>query len=160
MELDKKYYLGFLDELMACTGTTKADLARSLNTSWQNIQEKFNKGDMKVSKAEQLTESMGYTVKFVLDDGVHSLDGGSMESNMGGLLLRINDLAPEASRLEPLKLFLRLHGKSLKQIAEDIGVTVPTLQKYFREDDIYISRLYWIAEAYGWSVQAQLDKKV
>lgn len=155
----KTNYLGFLEELMACTNTTKADLARGLNTSWQNIQDKFNLGDVKISKAEELAGVMGYKVRFVLDDGSHTIKDGSVQKNVGGLLLQINDLVPQAGRMEPLRLFLRLHGKSMKQVAQDIGVSSGTVMKYFRDDDAYISRLFWIADAYGWKVQVQVDRK-
>lgn len=160
MDKEKKgYYLGFLEDLMAYTKTTKADLARGLGTSWQNIQHKFLMGDMKMSKAEEIVGLMGYTVRFVLDDGAHVVKDGTVQKNIGGLLLQINDLMSESKRLEPLAVFLRLHGKSIKQVASDIGVTPGSLSKYFHDDDMYLSRLFWIADAYGWKVQVKVDRK-
>lgn len=159
MDKEKKgYYLGFLEDLMAYTKTTKADLARGLDTSWQNIQHKFLMGDMKMSKAEEIVGLMGYTVRFVLDDGAHVVKDGTVQKDIGGLLLQINDLMSESKRLEPLAVFLRLHGKSIKHVASDIGVTPGSLSKYFHDDDMYLSRLFWIAEAYGWKVQVKVDR--
>lgn len=160
MDTSKKgKYLGFLEELMAYTKTTKADIARGLGTSWQNVQLKFTSGDMKMSKAEEIAAIMGYDIQFVLDDGAHVMSEGTVQKNVGGLLLQINDLMPQSKRLDPLQVFLRLHGKTTKQVAEDIGITPGSMSKYFRDDDMHISRLFWIAEAYGWKVQIKIDKK-
>ena len=109
-------------------------------------------------KAEEIVGLMGYTVRFVLDDGAHVVKDGTVQKNIGGLLLQINDLMSESKRLEPLAVFLRLHGKSIKQVASDIGVTPGSLSKYFHDDDMYLSRLFWIADAYGWKVQVKVDR--
>lgn len=150
---EERKRLAFLNGLLANCKVTKYALAEMMGVSKQNIFTYFKRDDMKLSYAMEIADRLGYTLSFTLDSG--ELDKASNVMIELGKLVGANGL----NRLAFLNLALGMNGVSKSEVAEKLGLQYTGVQRWFKVDDIAISYIFAIADAFGWKVKIRADLK-
>ena len=133
---DKK--LQFLRSFMETNGISKIDLARVMGVSAQNIFVYFKRDDMKLSYAQEIFDKFGYNLTFSLEKEQQSTQG---------VIIDI------------LRVAFALYDIKRTTVAEDLGLNITGVNRWFRVDDMSISYIFKIAELYGLKVRITATPK-
>ncbi len=139
MYSDKR--LGFLLEVLELREISKVELAARLQVSQQSVFKFLRNDNMKLSQAVHIMDVLGYKLVVYLER-----DGDDMRS-----IVRNADrmLKPEERKLLTfLKIAFRKYNIDAASLASLIGLYKTGVMRWFKVDDILISRLYQVAEAY------------
>lgn len=137
--------LQFLLTMMDAKGVSKYELARMLGNTPQNIFTYFKRDDMKLSVAQDIFSRLGYDLQFRLEREGEKRD---VVMDVEGLLI-----GGQLSRLAFLKIAMSQYGIGRKEMAERLGLNYTGINRWFKVDDIAISYIYEIAEAFGLKVR-------
>lgn len=132
--------LAFLTTLMIQEAFSKAELARRLGVTWQNIGTYFEKDDMKLSKAIEMCRLIGYDMTVALEDP---------NAKTASAIIDITERTKTNKRLDPIFKYLALNNISLAEVSRRTGISNTSVQAWFRTDDMKLSRIYELAEALG-----------
>lgn len=146
--------LSFLLTALDAKGMTKADLARMMGVTPQNIFTYLKRDDMKLSFAQEIFHKMGYTLSFRLE--AEDAPSRDVQIDLEGLVGKDG-----LTRLAFLRVAMGRYGITRKALAEKLDIGYSGVNRWFAVDDISISYLYEIAEIYNLKVKikAQLIKE-
>ena len=138
--------LSFLLTALDAKGMTKADLARMMGVTPQNIFTYLKRDDMKLSFAQEIFHKMGYTLSFRLEaEDAPSRDVQIDLENLVG--------KDGLTRLAFLRVAMGRYGITRKDLAEKLDIGYSGVNRWFAVDDISISYIYEIANLYGLKVK-------
>lgn len=148
---DSEKRLQFILSLMEVRGVTKHELARMMGVSPQNIFTYLKRDDMKLSYAQEVCSRLGYDLSYRLEK-----DGAARDvvTDIEGLVGKDG-----LQRLAFLRVAMGRYGIERKDLAERLGLNYTGVNRWFKVDDIAISYLYEIAEAYGLKVRIKATLK-
>lgn len=145
-------YLQFVHAFIRQTGKTLEQIAEEAGITRQTIYHWFNKDDAKISSIINFIEKCGYKVSFSLKPATN---------NVGDALVTINRKeAPETSgtqRLSFLNDAFNVYNISRKNTAEMLGIGYTALYYWFKNDDVFMSYIYKMAEANGLKLTIKID---
>lgn len=136
--------LDFVSQFMAASGLTVPDLAKAAGVTRQSMHHYMVIDDMKLSVAERMVESLGHWLflGFVPEDC-----SGDVAFDYDRYLEDYRQGA--GNRLFFLVAEMRRRGLSREDLAGMVGISIGAVNYFFRNDDIYFSRLMDIAGALG-----------
>lgn len=134
--------LDFLTKLMSIHSIGRPELAKLMETTPQNIFTYFKRDDMKLSYAMEIAKALGYTMSFSMD----TEDVASKDVVYDLSLLVGNG---SVKKLTFLRVALAMNGIESKDVAEKLGLNYTGVNKWFKVDDIALSYVFSIADAYG-----------
>lgn len=145
--------LAFLNSLLANTNTSKFELARLMNKTYQNIFTYFKRDDMKLSYAQEIADKLGYRLIFNLENET---------SDNASVVLNIESMVGESglNRLAFLQIAMKVNGIQRKTLAEQLDLHYTGVNRWFKVDDIAISYIFKIAELYNLKVVIKAEKKI
>ncbi len=139
MYSDKR--LGFLLEILDLKGIAKTELAARLKVSQQSVFKFFKNDNMKLSYAIHVMDVLGYNLVVYLEK-----DGDDMRSIIENVT---KILKPDERKLLTFLLIaFKKYNIDATSLAPKIGFYKTGVMRWFRVDDILLSRLYQVAEAY------------
>lgn len=123
-----------------------AELGKSVG-SWSNM---FNRDDLKLSKAEQIAEHFGYTLRLMFPARTF-----------------LNDYHPPvriqpfetAGNLTGMYLWIRDSGMSISQVAARMDIMGNVIKRALSTGDIQISTLNLFADTFDVNILWQFEKK-
>ena len=142
----KKWTLKTLGELYRFVegfypdGIAINDMARDLNTTPQAITNMFRRDDMKLSRAEEIVRSYGYTLNLYCP---------IREYTDGYVPQEPKFHYPEAGNLTGLVKYIQDSEYSLNFVAEKSGISTSVLTLAFSRGDILLSTLNKIMDNLG-----------
>ena len=139
--------LQFLRSFMETNGISKIDLARVMGVSAQNIFVYFKRDDMKLSYAQEIFDKFGYNLTF------------SLEKEQQSTQDVIIDIQPLVSSGGLKRVAFALYDIKRTTVAEDLGLNITGVNRWFRVDDMSISYIFKIAELYGLKVRITATPK-
>lgn len=144
--------LQFLRSFMETNGISKIDLARVMGVSAQNIFVYFKRDDMKLSYAQEIFDKFGYNLTFSLEKEQQSTQD---------VIIDIQPLVSSGGlkRLAFLRVAFALYDIKRTTVAEDLGLNITGVNRWFRVDDMSISYIFKIAELYGLKVRITATPK-
>ena len=144
--------LQFLLSFMETNGIGKNELARVMGVSAQNIFTYFKRDDMKLSYAQEIFNKYGYDLSFALE---------KEQQSTSSVIIDIQPLISPGGlkRLAFLRVAFALYGINRKTLADDLGLNLTGVNRWFRVDDIAISYIFEIAELYGLKVRITATPK-
>jgi transcriptional regulator with XRE-family HTH domain len=171
----------FLDQLVKSQGVTHKQLAALIGVTPQRISYIFNKADdCFLSRACEIARSVGYDLKVNLVPNAGkirtteiNLEGyrhNDVDVRINGKILvkrkpqsatRYPDYiqnCPTDSRLHFLAEFIKKENLLLYELAGSVGLSGSFFNYTFKNDDILVSILYRIAQAYGCDISWSLTR--
>jgi len=149
--------LKFLVALLEACGMTKVDLAKMMGKSPQNIFKYFQLDDMKLSFAQEIAEKMGYRLSFRLEAVDQPQENVSIEVEQ--LIKATPGAQLSVKRMSFLRLAMSIYDMDRKTIADHLGLAPAAVTRWFAVDDIYISYIFRIAEAYNLHLSIKADTR-
>lgn len=159
--------LRFLVELMTEMNLTLKDYERATGKSSVGLGHLLKNDDMKLSKAEEVLDAFGYTMEVRLEELEPKED--TIEIKAGDsysviLPANKNNQGAEANpdgivRLRFLKNMMRRRRITQKELTETIGSTHGAVIGWMKTDDIYISYLNKIKDAFNLRLQFIIKPK-
>lgn len=134
--------LQFLLNIMVANNISKYELARIMGTSPQNIFKYLQRDDMKLSYAQKIMSELGYELRVRLYK-----EGDKSRKVMHDLEKLYGK--DGVHRIAFLAVALYENGISKRDVAQRLGLNPSGVFRWFSVDDIAISHIYAIAEAYG-----------
>ena len=145
-------YLQFVHAFIGQTGKTLEQIADEAGITRQTIYHWFNKDDAKISSIINFIEKCGYKITF-------SLKPASNE--VGDALVTINRKeVPETTgtqRLSFLNDAFNIYNISRKDTAALLGIGYTALYYWFKNDDVFMSYIYKMAEANNLKLIIKID---
>ena len=147
-------YLKFVYAFMKQIGITEKDAAEKTGIVRQTIYHWFGKDDAMLSSIEKLINACGYKLTFSLEKKSHELGDAIVTINQ-----KEEPAADNSKRLDFLAKALDRYGIQRKEAAEKLGLGYTALYYWFRNDDVFISYIYKIADLYGLKVKIKIDPR-
>ena len=144
--------LQFILSMMEMKKVTKHELAQMMGVSPQNIFTYFKRDDMKLSYAQEVSARLGYDLSIRLERD---------DAPVHNVITEIEGLVGKdgLQRLAFLRIAMSQYGIERKMIAEKLGLNYTGVNRWFKVDDIAISYIFDIAQAYGLKVKIKASLK-
>ena len=116
------------------------------------LRAQLNADDMKVSKAKEIFSNLGLLLGIEFVDKEPPKETGYTITIPEEILRRKDELMQEKYNYENIGFlwkFMQERNLSKRQLSRDIGLTAGAVFTWFKSDDIAISHLYTIKDAYG-----------
>lgn len=135
--------LRFMLDFMRATGHNTASLCKLSNMPPQAFRLQLKSDDMKLSKAKQLIKNAGYKLEI-------KLYPGPQEASDTDYIVTLPKKQAEegGENLRFIMDFIKRSGDSQHELGRKIGITQGAVFAWFRTDDIMISYIVKIKEAY------------
>lgn len=146
--------LKFVDAFIKQIGLTEKTAAEKAGIVRQTIYHWFGKDDAMLSSIENLINACGYKLTFSLEKKSHEVGDAIVTINQ-----KETPASEEAKRLDFLAKTLDSYGIQRKEAAEKLGLSYTALYYWFRNDDVFISYIYKIADLYGLKVKIKIDPR-
>ena len=147
-------YLQFVDSFIKQSGMTLEQAANKAGITRQTIFHWFQLDDAKIQSVVKFINGCGYKIEFALQP---------ISNEVGDALVTINAKAIPATVGDKTLSFLDeaidRYGIQRKEAAAKLGLTYTSLYYWFKHDDVFISYIYKIAEAYGLKLIINIDPK-
>lgn len=147
-------YLQFINSFISQSGNTIESAAKKAGITRQTINHWFNLDDAKISSIINFVEKLGYNITFSLRPST---------SEVGDALVSINrkDVPPTegSKKLSFLDEAFNLYGISRKDTAAMLGLGYTALYYWFKNDDVFISYIYKMAEKNNLKLVIKIDQK-
>ena len=140
-----KFLLDLFDAV-ELTPHTFAQLTPNPASTATALRLQLNKDDMKVSKARSIVDTIGYTLDIRFTDKIPTPDEDP--SYIVHLPTEIKKHESKYENLGFLMDFLKTHGISQRGLAEKIGMSPGAVFTWFKLDDVAISYLNQIKDAF------------
>lgn len=157
--------LRFLVEFFNRLGITSADYEKIGHGSAQALRTQFRRDDMKISRAMQIVEDLGYRLTINLvpkeqDNTPTVIEDDSYSITFQGL--KTPEEGPEEYRPQLVRLhFIEelLHRKKISQrkLAQMLDYSFGAIQAWLRTDDMFISHVNTIKDKLGMKVEYIID---
>ena len=159
--------LRFLVELMSEMNLTLKDYEKATGKTSVGLGHLLRNDDMKLSKAEEVLDAFGYSLEVRLDelerkeDTIEIKAGDSYSVIMPANKNKGNaeDNPDRIVRLRFLKDMMRRRRITQKELTENIGSTHGAVIGWMKTDDIYISYLNKIKDAFNLRLQFIIKPK-
>ena len=154
---DKEPRLRFLSEFMRLLGDSGADVARVLGITRGGVAHWFSSDDCKLSYCERYMSERGY-------DLVLSLAAKKITRESDKVSISIERKTPEADEVQcKLLAFLQVAMAKFDitklDIARALDIKYNTVRHWFIVDDIYVSHIFNIAQAFGFKLHIDIKPK-
>lgn len=146
--------LRFLLDFMKAVGLNTEALCKPTGQPPQSLRIQLKRDDMKLSKAKRLIESNGYK----LEIRYIPKEKNTEEDNYIVTLPHIVKKKENKRDLDFIKDFIASQGDSQYALAEKIGVTQGAVFAWFNTDDILISYIIKIKEAYDVNLEFRITE--
>lgn len=150
--------LDFLTEFMTLRHIDTMDIAEKLNITRTSVYCWFRDStdDVRLSYATRIIEDEGFNLQIQLFRDEKDLNEP--------FYAKVNDLVTEngdirLSRLSFLSLTLRRYGITIKDVTSKMGVNTSNWRYWLRNDDIYLSRIYQLADVCGLNIRFLITQK-
>jgi len=147
-------YLKFVNAFLKQIGLTEKTAAEKAGIVRQTIYHWFGKDDAMLSSIENLINACGYKLVFSLEKKSHEVGDAILTINQKEVPATEND-----KRLDFLAKALDRYGIQRREAAEKLGLGYTALYYWFRNDDVFVSYIYKIAELYDLKVNIKIDPK-
>lgn len=148
--------LQFIVDVVGLNNLGYDDVAAKLGLTKPTIYSCIREDDMSLSRAEDICELLGFDLHFSFvipnDNSEYVIDGKHIVPDKKGKF--------RLRRLAFLSSFLKARGVTQYTLGEKLGLAGSTVAAWFQRDDIKISRLFQIADAYGYSVRVDIENHV
>ena len=155
-EWDVKY-LKFLTDFMRETGNTTSTLAAKLGIGRQAMYNYLVRDDMRLSVIENIMDACGCQIRYSLE---------KPESTSGNVVMHLKDYmfrnVPDGvtiGRLWFLSVAMQRYGITGKEIADRLGLSRSTVSTWFATNNVLISHIYKICEAFGLEMKIEITMK-
>lgn len=149
--------LKFLTEFMRQTCNTTSSIAKKVGVGRQAIYNYLLRDDMSLKMVHQIMDSCGCKIMFSLE---------KPEEENGNLVIRLNNYfmrnLPEGiriGRLSFLSIAMQRYGITGKDLSEKLHIARSTISTWFVTDNVMISHIYNICEAYGMELKVTITDK-
>ena len=147
-------YLQFVGSFIKQSGMTLEQAAAKAGITRQTVFYWFKKDDAKIKSVVNFINGCGYNIEFALQP---------ISNEVGDALVTINAKSVQPADGSRILSFLDeaidRYGIMRKEAAAKLGLTYTSLYYWFLHDDIFISYIYKIAEAYGLKLIIKIDPK-
>lgn len=145
-------YTKFVHAFIGQTGKTLEQIADEAGITRQTIYHWFNKDEAKISSIINFIERCGYKISFCLKP---------TNNEVGDALVTINRKeAPETTGTKKLSFLneaFNIYNISRKDTAALLGISYTALYYWFKNDDVFISYIYKMAEANDLKLIIKID---
>lgn len=162
------WHLRFLLDFFTATGLTPysfSQLTDNPRSAAQALRMQLKKDDMKLSRAKQIVSIAGYKLDVEFND-----KASATKETPGYSLILPDDLRENLERgvlkngsqyknLTFLKKFLSRNNLSYRKLAQKIGMSVGAVETWFCIDDMAISYLYRIKDAFQADISFIVSEK-
>ncbi len=147
--------LRFLIDYIRISGlnTTKISIPSGLPP--QSLRIQLQRDDMKLSKAKKLIENTGCKLDVILYPQAQEED----DENYIVVIPKKKDTEEKAGNLAFLSNFMKQLGQSQYDLAEKLGITQGAVYAWFATDDIMISYINRIKDAYSAKLEFRITEK-
>lgn len=150
--------LDFLTEFMTLRHIDTTDIAEKLNITRTSVYCWFRDStdDVRLSYATRIIEDEGFNLQIQLFRDEKDLNEP--------FYAKVNDLVTDGgdirlSRLSFLSLTLRRYGITIKDATSRMGVNTSNWRYWLKNDDIYLSRIYQLADVCGLNIRFLITQK-
>lgn len=147
--------LRFLLDFMKALGLNTESLCKPTGQPPQSFRIQLKRDDMKLSKAKRLIEANGYKLEIRLIPKETKQDSEGYIVTLPRIIKK-ND---NPKNLDFLKDFIASRGESQYVLADKLGVTQGAVFAWFNTDDILISYIIKIKEAYDVNLEFRITEK-
>lgn len=150
--------LDFLTEFMTLRHIDTTDIAEKLNITRTSVYCWFRDStdDVRLSYAARIIEDEGFTLQIQLFRNEEDLKEPFYAKASDFLT---DDGSIRLSRLSFLSLTLRRYGFTIKDVTSKMGVNISNWRYWLKNDDIYLSRIYQIADVCGLNIRFLITQK-
>lgn len=150
--------LRFLDDFCNTANLNYSDIAKICGLAHTSVSHWFEVDDCRLSVCHKLIEGKGFKLTIYLTRDVNEIDSK--------VAIDMTDMLDfdEAGRYIPKRLgflavAMKRYGIKRMQLAKDMQIAYTSLKAYFINDDMYVSRLFQIADLCDFSVIINISKK-
>lgn len=147
--------LKFLLDYIKISGHNTATISQACGLPPQPLRMQLQRDDMKLSKARRLIEGTGCNLEVVLYP--QSLPGD--DENYIVVMPRRRVTSDKPAQMDFLKAFMKQTGQSQYDLARKIGITQGAVYAWFSTDDIMISYINKIKDAYQAKLEFRITEK-
>lgn len=135
---------------MKKAGLSTGDIATAMNLSRNTVTRWLQKDDCSLSKIMSVAEAFGCEFSLLYDVG----EDRSVNSTIiiDKLISNLASRKITTGRLTFLSIAMRQCSITKVELAEKVGLTRASIQRWFQQDDMNMKYIYKIAELYGWTL--------
>lgn len=150
--------LDFLTEFMTLRHIDTTDIAEKLNITRTSVYCWFRDStdDVRLSYATRIIEDEGFNLQIQLFRNEEDLKE-PFYAKVSDFLTDDGDI--RLSRLSFLSLTLRRYGFTIKDVTSRMGVNISNWRYWLKNDDIYLSRIYQLADVCGLNIRFLITQK-
>ena len=150
--------LDFLTEFMTLRHIDTTDIAEKLNITRTSVYCWFRDStdDVRLSYAARIIEDEGFNLQIQLFRNEEDLKE-PFYAKASDFLTDNGDI--RLSRLSFLSLTLRRYGLTIKDVTSRMGVNISNWRYWLKNDDIYLSRIYQLADVCGLNIRFLITQK-
>lgn len=146
-----------LVKFMKKAGLTTGDVAKAMNVSRNTITRWLQTDDCSLKKMMDVAEAFDceLTLSYILPDE----EADDSKIIIDKLISNLTARKFKPGRLTFLSIAMQQGGVTKVDLAESIGLTRASIQRWFQQDDMNMKYIYKIAELYGWELHIEYRLK-
>lgn len=149
--------LGFFEAFLRAVGATQNDVADIVGIKQSSVCRWFLIDDVMISNIYEVANHYGYNLEPQVFTNNESVNERTRD--LSRYLIAKSGGKLEIKKLTFLQLALDLEPRTKEEIAKEIGIEYPSISRWFRMDDIAVSRLVQLCDILGWRIQFDFKLK-